>query len=145
MNERLADPLVAAAVGKMGSVLSNVSGALAIAGLVIAPIPGSGRTDAGSGGRGRGHALGGLAFQGIAKAAGDSNITYGDLFTDALGAIPGGGVAEDVAEGANVPKLATQTAKVTDKASGVLLDTGAVIKYNSAGSDPGRRAAAGQR
>jgi hypothetical protein len=35
----------------------------------------------------------------VAKAAGDQNITVGDLLGDALGAIPGGGDAEDVERG----------------------------------------------
>lgn len=86
-------------IGKIGSVLSNVSGALALAGLVIAPIPGLDALTPVLEGAAAITGLGALGAQGIAKAAGDQNITYGDLLGDALGAIPGGGDAEDAIEG----------------------------------------------
>jgi hypothetical protein len=85
--------------GKVGSVLSNISGGLAIAGLLIAPIPGLDALtpvlEAGAAAT----AIGALAAQGIAKAAGDRNVSYGDLVGDALGVIPGGRAAEEAAEG----------------------------------------------
>ena len=52
--------------------------------------------------------MGGLAAEGIAKAAGDRNITYGDLLTAAVGIIPGGGDAEDAAEGLNLASHAPE-------------------------------------
>jgi hypothetical protein len=88
-------------IGRIGSILSNVSGALALAGLVIAPIPGLDFLTPVLEGAAAATALGALAAQGIAKAAGDRNITYGDLLGDALGAIPGGEDVEDAEEGLN--------------------------------------------
>jgi RHS repeat-associated protein len=80
---------------RIGTFLSDVSGALALAGLVIAPIPGLDALtpvlEAGAAVA----SLGALASQGIAKAAGDRNITFTDLAFDALGAIPGGDAAEE--------------------------------------------------
>jgi RHS repeat-associated protein len=86
-------------IGKIGTFLSNVSGDLALAGLIIAPIPGLDfltpvlETAAVATG------IGALATESVAKAAGDRNITYGDLFNAAIGAIPGGGDAEDLERG----------------------------------------------
>jgi RHS repeat-associated protein len=95
-------------IGKIGTVLSHVSQGLALAGLVIAPIPGLDALTPVLEGAAIATSLGALAAQGIAKAAGDRNITYGDLFNDALGAIPGGGDAEDAVEGLNTASRITK-------------------------------------
>jgi hypothetical protein len=88
-------------IGKVGSFLTNVSGYLALAGAIIAPIPGLDALTPVLEGAALITGVGGLAAQGLAKAAGDRNITYGDLFTAALAAIPGGGDAEDAEAAVN--------------------------------------------
>ena len=88
-------------IGRIGSVLSSVANGLALAGLLIAPIPGLDVLTPVLEGAAVVTSLGALATQGLARAAGDRNITYGDLFNDALGAIPGGGDADDLADGLN--------------------------------------------
>jgi RHS repeat-associated protein len=93
-------------LGKIGSVLSNVSGALALAGLLIAPIPGLDFLTPILEGGAALTALGAVGFQGVARAAGDTDITYGDLLGDALGVIPGGGDAKEAVEGVDLAKLA---------------------------------------
>ena len=99
--------------GKIGSVLSTISGGLALAGLVIAPIPGLDALTPVLEGAAVATSLGALAAQGIAKAAGDSQISYGDLLGDALGAIPGLGAAshdaQDAVEATDLAKLADTT------------------------------------
>jgi RHS repeat-associated protein len=102
-------------IGKIGGVLSNISGGLALAGLVIAPIPGLDALTPVLEGAAVATSLAALATQGIAKAAGDRNITYGDLVNDALGAIPGGGDAEDAAEGVNAVSHVTEDASDSAK------------------------------
>ncbi len=104
--------------GKIGSVLSNISGGLALAGLVIAPIPGLDALTPVLEGAAVATALGALASQGIAKAAGDRDISYGDLLGDALGAIPGVGEAGRVGEDA--ADLAKVASKATEEAGGGL-------------------------
>jgi len=111
-------------IGKIGKVLSNVSGALALAGLAIAPIPGLDFLTPVLEGAAAASALGGLAADGVAKAAGDRNITYGDLLTAAVGVIPGGGDVEDAAEGLNVASYAAEDS--------VALDSGAARALSSA-------------
>ncbi len=88
-------------IGKIGSFLTNVSGYLALAGAIIAPIPGLDFLTPVLEGAALVSGIGGLAAQSLAKAAGDRNITYGDLFTAALAVIPGGGDAEDAEAGIN--------------------------------------------
>jgi RHS repeat-associated protein len=99
-------------IGKIGAFLSNVSGDLALAGLVIAPIPGLDALTPVLEGAALATSLGALATQGVARAAGDQNITIGDLLGDSLGAIPGGGDAEDVERGIQTASHATED--VTD-------------------------------
>jgi RHS repeat-associated protein len=86
-------------IGKVGTFLGNISGKLALVGAVIAPIPGLDALTPVLEGAALATSLGAIAAQGVAKAAGDQNITYGDLLGDALGAIPGGGDAEDLEQG----------------------------------------------
>ena len=97
-------------IGRIGAFLSNVSGDLALAGLIIAPIPGLDALTPVLEGAAAAAAIGALATQGIARAAGDENITYGDLFNDALAAIPGGGDAEDAERGLNIASHITEDA-----------------------------------
>jgi hypothetical protein len=103
-------------IGKIGSILSSAAGALAIAGLVIAPIPGLDFLTPVLEGAAVAASLGALAAQGVAKAAGDQNITYGDLLGDALGVIPGGADAEDAAQGLNT--ASRLTSDVAEDATG---------------------------
>lgn len=103
-------------IGKIGTFLSNVSGKLALAGLLIAPIPGLDALTPILEGAAVVTSIGALATQGIAKAAGDRNITYGDLFNDALGAIPAGGDAEDLDQGITTASHMTDSA--AESASG---------------------------
>jgi hypothetical protein len=99
--------------GKIGSVLANVSGGLALAGLIIAPIPGLDALTPVLEGAALLTSAGALAAQGIAKAAGDRDISYGDLAFDALGVIPGvGGLGRGAEEAAEVPR----TLNLVDKA-----------------------------
>ena len=97
-------------IGKIGSFLSNVSGDLALAGLVIAPIPGLDALTPVLEGAALATSLGALATQGVARAAGDQNITVGDLLGDSLGAIPGGGDAEDLERGIQTASHVTEDA-----------------------------------
>ena len=97
-------------IGKIGSFLSNAAGGLALAGLIIAPIPGLDALTPVLEGAAVAASLGALAAQGVAKAAGDQNITYGDLFGDALGVIPGGADAEDAAQGLKTASRLTDDA-----------------------------------
>jgi RHS repeat-associated protein len=107
-------------IGKIGSVLSNVSGYLALAGAVIAPIPGLDFLTPVLEGAALISGIGGLAAQGLAKAAGDRNITYGDLFNAALAAIPGGGDAEDADEALNTASHLAEDAEEDSASSGDL-------------------------
>lgn len=105
-------------IGKIGSVLSNISGDLALAGLVIAPIPGLDALTPVLEGAAAATAIGALVTQGVARAAGDSNITYGDLFGDALGAIPGGEDAEDAVRGLGTASHLTEDAAEEEASTG---------------------------
>jgi RHS repeat-associated protein len=107
-------------IGKIGSVLSNVAGGLALAGLVIAPIPGLDFLTPVLEGAAAAAAIGALAAQSVARAAGDRNITYGDLLGDALGAIPGGEDVEDAEQGINVASHLTEGAADDAGAGGAL-------------------------
>jgi RHS repeat-associated protein len=99
-------------IGKIGSVLSNISGDLALAGAIIAPIPGLDFLTPVLEGAALATSIGAIGFQGIAKAAGDQNVTYGDLLNDAIGAIPGGEDAEDAERGISA------ASKLTDEEGG---------------------------
>jgi hypothetical protein len=101
-------------IGKIGTFLGNVSGKIALAGLIIAPIPGLDALTPVPGGAAIATSLGARASQGIAKAAGDRSISYGDLFNDALGAIPAGDDAEDLDEGITTASHMTQDASDAD-------------------------------
>jgi RHS repeat-associated protein len=89
-------------IGKIGSFLGNISGKLALAGAIIAPIPGLDALTPVLEVGALATSIGALTAQGVAKAAGDRNVTYGDLLGDALGAIPGGGDTEDLEEGVGI-------------------------------------------
>src|SRR5581483_11427073 len=69
-----------------------------------------------------------LATQGIAKAAGDQNITYGDLLGDALGAIPGGGDVEDAEQGLNTVSRLTDDAAQDANTATALPDDALVVR-----------------
>jgi RHS repeat-associated protein len=100
-------------IGKIGSFLNNVTGYLALAGLVIAPIPGLDFLTPVLEGAAVATSLAALATQGVARAAGDENITYGDLFSDAIGAIPGGGDVEDGLDGLNTANRIAEESEET--------------------------------
>lgn len=115
-------------IGKIGTFLGNVSGDLALAGLVIAPIPGLDFLTPVLEGAAAASAIGALATQGIAKAAGDRNITYGDLLGDALGAIPGGGDVEDAEQGLNTVSRLTDDAAQDANTATALPDDALVVR-----------------
>jgi hypothetical protein len=107
--------------GKIGSILSNISGGLALAGLIIAPIPGLDALTPVLEGAAAATSLGALAAQGIAKAAGDRDISYGDLVGDALGVVPGIGAAgrdaDDAVEATKTLELADETGSSVEEDS----------------------------
>jgi RHS repeat-associated protein len=121
--------------GKIGSILSNVSGGLALAGLIIAPIPGLDALTPVLEGAAAATSLGALAAQGIAKAAGDRDVSYGDLIGDSLGIIPGIGAAGRDADEA---VEATKTLDLVDETGSSVEEDSAAFRGDSQASPGGQ-------